>query len=69
MFRVDAGEVQISEQQPKNISELKAALLKIRDELPQDAVKKSAFASVCVLASTLASDTLNIHSKGLPFNQ
>ena len=56
--------------QPKNISELKhywryemnCHKMRSRSQSP-------AFASVCALASTLAADTLNIHCKGLPFNQ
>jgi len=55
--------------QPKNISELKTPLLKVWDELPQDAVKKHQLSQASALASTLVADTLNIHCKGLPFKQ
>jgi len=56
--------------QPKNISELKhywkyetnCHKMRSRSWSP-------AFASICMFASTLAADTVNIHCIGLPFNQ
>jgi len=52
--------------QPKNIPELKAALLMILDELPQEAIRKSsASASVCALASTQKAQILNINCNSL----
>jgi len=47
--------------QPKNIPELKTALLMIWDELSES--QSSASASVCTLASTQKADTLNINCK------
>jgi len=73
MFGVDAGEVQMSESTTKEHLGTKA-LLKIWDELPQDAVKKS-ITSFCkhlrasIQSSKLAVDTLNIHCNGRPLNQ
>jgi len=43
-LRLDAGQIQPSEvlnPQPKNIPELKTALLMIWDEQPQEAIRKS----------------------------
>jgi len=69
MFGVDAGEVQMSEPTIEEHLETKA-LLKIWDELQQDVIKKLITSiHICALASTLVADTLNIHCKGLPFNQ